>query len=95
MNEKLHEQHTLDTQFFQISLEQIEDIRILECLNRCMLKQPGLKCYYFQDDNIPREGIIKSLIIEDKKAVIMDSITNELIKPFSAINIDIGFDFLR
>lgn len=39
MNEHLHDNHKLDTRFAVISLEQIENIRILEFLNRNMLKQ--------------------------------------------------------
>ena len=93
--ESFHEQKSLHTEFFLISLEQIIDERILEALNRCISKKNGIKCFYFNDmDNVPREGIIRSLMIKDSEALVITSIQDEVVKPFSAINIEIGFDFL-
>ena len=93
--ESFHEQKSLHTEFFLISLEQITDERILDALNRCVSKKNGLKCFYFNNsDNIPREGIIRSLMIKDKEALVITSIQDEVIKNFSEINIEIGFDFL-
>ena len=93
--ESFHEQKSLHTEFFLISLEQIIDARILDALNRCISKKNGIKCFYFNDmDNVPREGIIRSLMIKDSEALVITSIQDEVVKPFSAINIEIGFDFL-
>lgn len=93
--ESFHEQKSLHTEFFIISLEQILDERILDALNRCISKKNGLKCFYFNNlDNNPREGVIRSLMIKDREALVITSIQDEVIKNFSEINIEIGFDFL-
>ena len=90
-----HEQKSLHTEFFLISLEQIIDERILDALNRCISKKNGLKCFYFNNsDNNPREVVIRSLMIKDREALVITSIPDEVIKNFSEINIEIGFDFL-
>ena len=93
--EKLHDIRISRTEFFEISLEQISDIRILEALNRSISKKDGIKCFYFNGDNVPREGIIRALMLTDKEALVITSIQDEVIKNFSEINIEIGFDFLN
>ena len=93
--EKLHDSRISRTEFFVISLEQISDIRILEALNRNISKKDGIKCFYFNGDNVPREGIIRALMLTDKEALVITSIQDEVIKNFSEINIEIGFDFLN
>ena len=93
--EKLHDSRISCTEFFEISLEQISNIRILEALNRSISKKDGIKCFYFNGDNIPREGIIRALMLTDKEALVITSIQDEVIKNFSEINIEIGFDFLN
>lgn len=93
--EKLHDSRISRTEFFEISLEQISDIRILEALNRSISKKDGIKCFYFNGDNVPREGIIRALMLTDKEALVITSIQDEVIKNFSEINIEIGFDFLN
>ena len=93
--EKLHDSRISRTEFFEISLEQISDIRILEALNRSISKQDGIKCFYFNGDNTPREGIIRALMLTDKEALVITSIQDEVIKNFSEINIEIGFDSLN
>ena len=93
--EKFHEGRMLHTQFLTISLHQI-DAKILEDLNRIVSKDNGIKCFYFNNnDNIEREGIIRSLMIKDKEALIITSIQDEIIKDFSEIKIEVGFDFLQ
>lgn len=93
--ESFHEQKSLHTEFFIISLDQITDERILDALNRCISKKNGLKCFYFNNsDNDPREGVVRSLMIKDREALVITSIQDEVIKNFSEINIEIYFDFL-
>ena len=93
--ESFHEQKSLHTEFFIISLDQITDESILDALNRSISKKNGLKCFYFNNsDNIPREGIIRSLMIKDRETLVITSIQDDVTKNFSEINIEIGFDFL-
>ena len=93
--ESFHDQKSLHTEFFIISLDQIVDEKILDSLNRCISKKNGLKCFYFNNpDDDPKEGVIISLMIKDKEALVITSIQDEVIKNFSEINIKIGFDFL-
>ena len=93
--EDFHDSRMLHTEFFAISLQQISDEKMLEDLNRIVSKNNGIKCFYFNNDNIKREGIIRSLMIRDKEALIITSIQDEIIKNFSEVNIEIGFDFLQ
>lgn len=93
--ENFHEGRMLHTEFLTISLQQI-DAKILEDLNKIVSKNNGMKCFYFNNnDNVKREGIIRSLMIKDKEALIITSIQDEIIKNFSEINIEVGFDFLQ
>lgn len=80
---------------FIVSLEQIEDQRILEALQRECRQHRGVRAKYFWDkSDACKNCIITGLIIADKKAIILcDDESDMRIVYFSELNLDIIFDF--
>ena len=85
----------IETNYFTISLEQIEDRRILEAISRNCSFKNGIQATYYED-NTPIGCIIVGLLINDGTAVIIkDGAEKAEFAFFSQINIEIGFNFIN
>lgn len=80
---------------FLISLEQIQDVRILDAINRNCWEESGLSCIYFSEDSrVGKEAVVLGLIIDRNLATILVRGEDEArFVPFSSLNIHIGFEF--